>query len=196
MENTPKFQVSRLRNYKLDGTNDITILFSVKNEGKELRANLKCNRDKEETTYSTTDKDLVIMNVIGKVGCPFLSITYFYEKYPFIFAIVFIGTGILITFFGLKLFRVLLFILAAFALTAVLLVIIYQLILLPRRQEAIAFWITLGISGLFGLTAGYFAARYYSICFMLAGGALAAMLAFFLWNVIQAPIHEAVSLTF
>lgn len=136
-----------------------------------------------------------MMTIIGKVGCPILSITYFYETYPFIFAIVFIAAGVLITFLGNTLFKVLLFILAAFAVTGILFVIIYQLILLPRKPEEIAFWVTLGICGACGLTAGFFAAKYHTVCIVLAGGSLAAIVAFVLYNAIGAAMSQVVRLS-
>lgn len=178
----------------LESTSEIKVLFNVTNGASELRATIVCDRDNENTA-NITNGDKVNVTFIGKSGCPFLSITYFYEKYPYIFSIVFIATGLLITFAGLRFFKTMLFILTAFAITGVLLIIIYQLIILKNKPKEYAFWVTLGISGLFGLTGGYFVAKFSTVCFVLAGGFLGAIVGFIVYNAFLASVTQVVSLT-
>ncbi len=130
-------------------------------------------------------------------ACPIFSLTYLYKHYPVAFAIGFLACGALFTFFGLKLYKIVLFLLTAFIVGFLLLTIIYQMIMLRLSNVKLwAFWVVLGISALVGLTMGYFAVAYNKYCFVLAGASLGGIGGFILYTAILAPFVSNVCFVF
>jgi hypothetical protein len=123
--------------------------------------------------------------VKAKRSCASFSLTYIYQKYAYIFSIVFIAAGVFVTFFGLRLFKPVLFILTTLLITAVLLLLVYQLIMSSHTKQYL-FWVVLGVSGLIGLTGAYFVTRYNGVCFVVAGGCLGGVLGFFIYGLAMA----------
>jgi len=155
-----------------------------------------CDRDAEEDSMkfddSATTACKIMVTFTGRKACPIFSLTYLYSKYPYIFAIIFMGAGLLFAFLGLKLFKVVLFLLAAFVVGFVLLTVLYQFIL-SKYVNQTAFWVCLGISAAVGLTVGWFVASYNKYCFVLAGASLGGIGGFILYTAVLAPFLDAVS---
>jgi len=147
---------------------------------------LVCDRKAEKDakvvwTNTTYDKCTFKGGVKTVFACPIFSLTAMFYKYNFIFAIAFIGAGLIIVFFGLKLFSITLFILATLGVSFILLLILYQMIL-PTYVNQWAFWVCLGVSVAVGLTVAYFVTSYEKYCFVLAGAYLGGVAGYFAYN--------------
>ena len=136
-------------------------------------------------TAINVDNQHLIAYVTDKKSCATFSLTYLYSKYSYIFSIVFIAAGVFITFLGLRLFRPVLFILSTLLITAVLLLLIYQLIMTSHTSQW-TFWLVLGLSGAVGLTGAYFITRYDKVCFVVAGACLGGVVGFFVYGLAMA----------
>lgn len=168
----------------------------------KIRADLICDRDMADKDLEFTSTTITGGDTITAVGtsrraCPIISLSYLYNKYPWAFGIGFIIFGCIFVFVGLKFYKVLLFLLAAFIVTFLLFTIIYQMIILKfSRTKPMIFWVVLGICGLVGLTVGYFAGKYNKYCFVLAGASLGGIGGFMVYSVILADKVDNVFFVF
>ncbi len=147
---------------------------------------LECNRKMDEDTAPNftdagSDECLLKLALSSKKACPIFSLTYLYQQNPLYFSLAFMVAGLFIAFVGIRLYKTVLFLLAAFLIGFLLLVIIYQMIL-PRYVEEWAFWVCLGISALVGLTMGGIVVAYDQQCFVLAGACLGGVASFILYG--------------
>lgn len=160
-----------------------------------MELTMTCDRDKDENDvrFEENGSDACTLKAAAVLrrACPIFSLTYLFEKYPYIFSLVFMGAGILITFFGLKFFKIVLFLLATFVVSFLLLTIIYQMAL-SKYVNMWVFWVCLGLSTLVGLTVGYFVAAYDRYCFVLAGACLGGVAGFIIYTACFASIVASV----
>lgn len=127
----------------------------------------------------------ILMNAECNEACPYFSLMYLYMHNAMIFFLVFIGLGLFITFFGEKLFHIVLFILSALLVAFVILMFVTQVVL-SSTAPAYAYWVVLGVAAAAGLTCGYFVYAYEEYCFAIAGAFLGGVLGMFLYNLLLA----------
>ena len=170
------------------------------NENYVLNLTLICDPNKNENDVAFTDVNTqsgcrLSAKANVRKACPIFSLTYLYGKYPNIFAIVFISCGLLFTFFGLKLYKIVLFLMTAFIVGFLVLTIVYQMIMVRFANTTVnTFWFVLGIAALVGLTVGYFAASYNKYCFVVAGASLGGIGGFILYTAILSRFLDNVRL--
>jgi hypothetical protein len=134
---------------------------------------------------TNTDECNIVMNAECLEACPYFSLMYLYKHNAMIFFLVFIGLGLFVTFFGEKLFHVVLFLLSTLLVAFVILMFVTQVVL-NSNTEAYAYWVVLGVALAAGLTCGYFVYVYEEYCFALVGAFLGGVLGMFLYNLILA----------
>jgi len=153
-----------------------------------MQLNIKCDRNGIRKSIkvikdSDTDECNLKADVESYESCPGFSITYMFLRYAAIFSVVFIGAGVVITFLGQKLFKIVLFILSAFVVAFVIFMFVSQVIFTTQTQ-ATGFWITLGIAAVIGIILGILVVMYEKYCFALVGACLGGVLALFLYNLL------------
>lgn len=169
---------------------------STEDKGFKMAVKFVCDRSKGESddikfeNDGTTEGYLKLV-VISKKSCPMFSLTYLYSQYPSIFAIIFLGAGLFIAFVGIRMYKIVLFLLATFLVTFILVTVIYQMIM-SKFVEQWAFWTCLGVSAAVGLTAGVLVVIYNKYCFVIAGACLGGIGGFFLYNMILCYHFESV----
>jgi hypothetical protein len=146
--------------------------------------------------YQETDDCSIILNAVANEACPYFSLMYLYKHNAIMFFLFFIAIGIFVTFFGEKLFHIVLFLLATILVSFVILMFVTQVVLRSDTAEY-AFWVVLGISAATGLTFGYFIYAYEEYCFALVGAFLGGVLGMFLYNLILAkyvpPVYSQIN---
>lgn len=169
----------------------------MKSADAKMEIKLICDKEvgDKKLTDVHTGKGEIIATMRTKYACPSFNFSYIFDKYPYIFSIIFIAGGILCAFLGQRLFPWALFILAFFTISFVLIAILYG-VALSSTSSQMAFWIVLGISGVVGLTGGYFIKAYHEYCFVLAGGALGGIAGFFIYNLFLVKAVPPVTMIF
>jgi hypothetical protein len=137
-----------------------------------VTVNVSCDKDGKDGQIAfgipaVTDCNVVV-TATSNSACPAFSITQLFTNYSYIFAIVFIAAGLFITFFGSKLFPIVLFIVTAFVVAFVLIMFITQ-VAFSKMTPQFAYWIVVGVSAAVGLTVAYFISSYKSITFAIVG---------------------------
>lgn len=182
--------------YYLDGNEDFYVVYTAKEGDKSLTVEMKCdaNKPKENPEFKGTivDGKFVIQAVIQQ-ACPLFSMTYFYSKYPLPFAIASIAIGVIIGFLGTKIFKVVVFLMATIIVTFIVFSLVYQLVLTNFTLiKSWVVWAVLGGSGLFGLVAGFFAAKYEKFSFVLSGACLGGVSGFIIYTAFLTSVAGSV----
>lgn len=179
--------------YRINGS---TKCASDPSKNYSMEISILCDRTMEkgkgkfDNSSETTDCDIKVKATANE-ACPYFSLMYLFKHNALIFFIIFIGAGIFVTFLGEKLFHFVLFLLTTFLVTFVILIFVTQVIL-SSTSPYYAFWVTLGLSGVAGITLGYFVYVYEEYCFALAGAFLGGVLGMFICNLLLAKYVSAV----
>lgn len=144
---------------------------------------------------ASRDTHLIKITGTAKEACPIFSLSYFFNKYPIPFGIVFIGCGLIMAFLGFKIFRVVLFLMATFIVAFILFTVIYQLSASTiSMSNSWVIWLILAASLLIGLIAGFLAAKFPRFCFLIAGGTLGGLAGFLIYTAFLTSVQGAVLL--
>jgi len=151
-----------------------------------FRVDVKCkeNVDNNDIKFNLlSDKDScdIVIETEAQAGCPIFSLGWMIDQYLFLFSLIFLVGGGLMTFFGLRFFTSVLFLFGALFVGTIVLLLIYET-LLPINTAKWVFWVTLLFSYAVGIFSGFYIVRYQKYCFVLIGAYLGAIFSLFLFN--------------
>lgn len=196
-------------NYKLIDNNNpesgIVITFpvvddqNVTQQSYQLIVNLKCDKDQNEAseTKFTVDKSqaalngqiTIVLNGSSKYGCPVVSFNQlinFINKHSAAFAIIFGIAGVFLIFFGLQLFKVTVFVVAAVVGSLFVGTLFFAFTDFGTEQWIL--WIIFAVAIIFGLVLGSVAVKFKRFAYFAIGAGLGVVGGFILYNAILSPI--------
>jgi len=161
-----------------------------KNQKSTFRVLLECNpkisaKDIEWRLDIQSNIDLSGQNIVihgeGAPGCPSVTldgIIKFFEDNKHFFAVIFFFIGLFALLAGLRFFNVTIFILASFAVSLALTVVIFLITNIGETEGGR--WVVFVICVFIGLTSGYVAVKIEKIGFFVLGAVLGGIGALFL----------------
>lgn len=139
-----------------------------------------------ETPDFKTDQCINEITARTKESCPKVdlnAIWNFLNKYSSFIGAFIILLGIFLAFFGLKILKATMFIVAFLATLFLLFILLFQLIL-PTGAKDFVIWIIIGCSVILGILLGIFTVYYRKVFFGLLGGLLGYVVGTLLYTIV------------